>query len=354
LATPTEDLVTAILGSLMILGAATDGWAHLNKLSDIQAEGFFTPYHGLLYSGFAATAGWTFWLAYRRRHDHPRWWVDGWPAGYRIGALGVMIFFVAGFLDMIWHTVFGVEASIRALLSPSHLLLTTGSALLLTSPLRSWWAAGDGGRRAFAGAVSLGLGTTAIAVFVSYATAWDEIQPVLPYGEELGSALHTAAEHGVGSYLVATALVVVPLLMSHRRRATWGVGTAVVAWVALFPVFTHEFARPQSSAAFAAIGAAAIADWILVQLDRRRGMDAPLRLPIAGAVFAGLVVAAHLAALHLDRGIQWPPELWTGTIFSAAGVGALLGGLAAPPWRSPVGQHPTQEGQALTDHPADA
>jgi hypothetical protein len=142
LASPTEDLVTVVLGSWIILGAATDGWAHLNTLSGLQEDGFFTPWHALLYSGFTATAGWTVWLAYRRRHRARRWWVDGWPAGYRLGALGMVIFLVAGIADMAWHEVLGIETSIDALLSPSHLLLCVGSVLLLTSPARSWWASG--------------------------------------------------------------------------------------------------------------------------------------------------------------------------------------------------------------------
>lgn len=57
LASPAEDLVTVVLGSWIVIGAATDGWAHLNI--NLQDDGFFTPWHALLYSGFAATAGWT-------------------------------------------------------------------------------------------------------------------------------------------------------------------------------------------------------------------------------------------------------------------------------------------------------
>ncbi len=331
LATPKEDLVTAIFGAMVILGAATDGWAHNNVLSEIQEEGFFTPYHGLLYSGFAAIAAWTFWLAYRRRHNHPRWWVNGWPAGYKLGALGTLVFLVAGFFDMIWHTVFGVETSIDALLSPSHLLLSTGSVLLLTSPVRSWWAAGGGGLRAVAGATALALATTSVSVFVGYAVSFGHVEAVLPYSGEQDTPGYTAAARGVAAYVVTTALLVIPLLMAHRRRATFGVGTALVAWVAVFPLLTHEFPRPDTSGAFAAIAAAVLADWLLIRLDARRGTDAPLRLPIAGAVFAGLVTAAHLAAVHIDSGIEWPVELWTGTVVTAIAVAALLGGLATRP-----------------------
>lgn len=328
-ATPTEDLVTVIFGTCLMLGAMSDGWAHNNILSDVQAEGFFTIWHGLLYSGFAASAAWTFWLAYRRRERHPRWWVDGWPAGYKAGALGVLLFLAAGVADMAWHTTFGIETSIDALLSPSHLLLCAGSVLLLSSPMRSWWATGEGGRRAATGVASMALATTSISVFLLYASAFDYVSPVLPYDGTQASPGYTAASRGVASYVVTTALLVVPLLLAHRRRTTPGVATALVAAVGLFPMGTNEFPRPHATAVFAAIAGAVLVDWILVWLDRTRGFDARGRLPIAGAVFGGLVSAAHLLGLHLDAGILWPVELWTGAVVTSAAVGALLGTLAA-------------------------
>jgi hypothetical protein len=328
---PTEDLITAILGALVIGGALTDAWAHSNILAQVQAEGFFTPWHGLLYSAFAATAGWTFWLGYRNRQRTPRWWVDGWPAGYRLGALGAVTFLVAGFLDMIWHGVFGIETSIDALLSPSHLLLAVGSALLLTSPLRSWWVAGGDGRRAVAGIVSLALATTSVSVFLLYVSAFDLIEPVLPYDGTQGSPGYTAAARGVASYLVTAVLLVIPLLLVHRRRTTPGIATALVAIVAVFPITMHEFPRIQTTAAVAAVVGAVLVDWILPRLDRARGLDALLRLPIAGAVFAAVVFSAHLLALHFASGIRWPVELWSGVVVLSVAAAMLLGGLAARP-----------------------
>jgi hypothetical protein len=249
----------------------------------------------------------------------------------------MVIFLAAGVADMGWHETFGIETSIDALLSPSHLLLCVGSVLLLTSPARSWWAAGGGGLRACSGAVALALGTTSASVFLGYVSMFEYVGAVRPYDGEIDSAGYTAAARGVAGYVVTIALLAVPLLLAHRRRATFGVGTALVAWVSLFPVVTHEFPRPQTAAALAAIAAAVLADWLLVRLDRWRGRDAPLRLPVAGAVFAGLVSSAHVAALHLDAGIQWPVELWTGVVVTVVAVGAVLGGLAARPYHpSPV------------------
>ena len=72
--TRKEDLVTVVLAAMLIGGSASDAWAHAN-LGD-ELESFFTPWHALLYAGFALTAAWTFWLGYRRRSSVARWWLE--------------------------------------------------------------------------------------------------------------------------------------------------------------------------------------------------------------------------------------------------------------------------------------
>src|SRR5205814_9381696 len=68
-ATPREDAVTALLGTVMMLGVLSDAWAHNNIIKTLQR--FFTPWHPLLYAGHAATRAWTFRRAFRRRHLAP-------------------------------------------------------------------------------------------------------------------------------------------------------------------------------------------------------------------------------------------------------------------------------------------
>ena len=49
-----EDLLTVAFTGWPIIGLFVDGWAHNND----KPETFFTPWHGLFYSGFVATALW--------------------------------------------------------------------------------------------------------------------------------------------------------------------------------------------------------------------------------------------------------------------------------------------------------
>ncbi|MDQ7903911.1 hypothetical protein RB614_05170 [Phytohabitans sp. ZYX-F-186] len=333
-ATPREDLVTVLLGACLVGGAMSDGWAHSNILDTI--EGFFTPWHALLYFGFAATGAWIFFLAYRRRADHPYWWRDAWPSGYRVGAAGVLLFLFGGLADMVWHETLGVEVGLNAAFSPSHMLLDIGALLMLSSPLRSWWAAGaGGGLRAGTGVASLALTAMGATILLSHSIAFTMSRPTMPYeamdGRNLGRIEHVLAVQGVDAYLVTTLLVGIPVLMAHRRRATPGAAAAVVGGVALFTLVMLEFPSVLVAGALGALAGAAVADLVLERLDATRGTAAPLRMPIAGAVFAATVWSGHLLGLHLAEGVRWPVEMWTGLVVLCAALGALLGGLLARP-----------------------
>jgi hypothetical protein len=307
----------------------TDAWAHTNIIQTL--ESFFTPWHALLYGGFVLTAAWTFWLAYRRRAEVPRWWWNAWPAGYRVGALGAVTFLAAGVGDMIWHTIFGIENGLDTALSPTHLLLVIGATLLITSPARSWWANRAAGRWAPSGIASLALGTTFASVLLGYVQALTSVAPTHVYDHLRASATQLEAASGLAKYLMSTVILLLPVLLAYRRRAVFGTATAVVAGVALFSLVQFEFPMPQAIAALGAVVAAAVVDLIVVRLDAIRGVDALLRLPIAGAVFGALVWTGHLVGLQLAAGIAWPVELWTGAVVLSAVLGALLGGLASRP-----------------------
>lgn len=327
--TPREDLVTVLLAAMLIGGSAADAWAHANIVEEL--ESFFTPWHALLYGGFILTAAWTFWLGYRRRAAAPRWWFDGWPVGYGLGALGAVGFLAGGVLDMIWHTIFGVEISLDAVLSPSHLLLSASGVLLVTSPVRAWWATGTTSRRAGTGIAALALGTIFGLLLLGHSIAIKSTTPTQAYDFVSGSPSHLAASYASARYLATTVILLVPVLLVYRRRSVLGTATAVVGAVFLFNLVTSEFPGTLTAVALGATAGACAVDLIAERLDAVRGRTATLRLPIIGALFGALFTAGHLLGLALAEGIAWPVELWTGNIVLAAVGGALLGGLATPP-----------------------
>jgi hypothetical protein len=330
-ASRTEDVIAAIFATWMIGGGLLDAWAHVHVTDEL--ESFATPYHAVLYSGYLAVAVWTFVLAYRRRGDDPYWWIRRFPAGYRLGAIGAVMFLLGGVADAIWHQFFGVEADLEAILSPSHFVLNVAGVLMVTSPLRSWWAEGIGVSRVRAATGSLGaaLGTCAAGFFLVYASAFASnfgtLPPVQPWNRRDPVSQLTAI-HGLTTYLVTTAIVVIPLLMIYRRRPVPGAGTLIVGLVATFTLVMYEFPATPTIGVILAVLGAALAEMVLHDAGRRRRSSAPIPLPVVGAVFAGLLWTAQLAGLHLAEGVRWPIELWSGTIVLCALVGAVLGGLA--------------------------
>jgi len=129
------DWIFIALCTWVIIGMAMDAWAHSHGQTD---ESFFTPWHAGLYSGFTAAVlfiGATLVVNWRRGYR-------GWglvPIGYPLSMAGLFLFGLGGFADMIWHTLFGIEENLEAIVSPSHLLLAIALGLIVTGPVRAAW-----------------------------------------------------------------------------------------------------------------------------------------------------------------------------------------------------------------------
>jgi hypothetical protein len=127
------DWTMALLAVLLAGGIYLDGWAHNHGLVD---ESFFTPWHAALYGGMALNGLVLGALAVRNR-------LRGYAVrcsltfGYGLALCGVVLFTIGGAFDLVWHSLFGIEVGIDALISPSHLVLAVAAALILSAPLRS-------------------------------------------------------------------------------------------------------------------------------------------------------------------------------------------------------------------------
>ncbi|GAA0793463.1 hypothetical protein [Spirilliplanes yamanashiensis] len=330
-ARPIDDAVTNVFSMWLIGALFADGWAHVNVPA---LESFFTPWHLALYSGFLALAGWIAWLSRPARRLQP-------PVGYTLGAVGVIVFGVGGAADLTWHQIFGVEAGVDALVSPSHLILLAGALLIVTSPLRSaWWGRGEPSAASAAtqlpGLVALVLATALAAFFLAYAsvfTAADATQAVttIPEGQPGHEAGELPALLGLTRYVITTALIVIPLLLLFRRGPIrFGGVTALVGAVAWLSVAMVGLPHAQVLATAVVTVAAVAADLLLVAIDRRRGPEARHRLALAGALLPGLLWPAHLAGLAVAEGISWPVELWTGIVAVTALTGVALALLTQP------------------------
>jgi hypothetical protein len=117
----------------LLVGGYLDAWAHNNIP---RLETFFTPWHGVLYSGFLAVAL-TLSGAILINHSRGYSWREAVPPGYELSLVAAAGFAAFGVGDMCWHIFFGIERNIDAALSPTHLGLATCMGLLLAGPYRS-------------------------------------------------------------------------------------------------------------------------------------------------------------------------------------------------------------------------
>jgi hypothetical protein len=327
--------VTMALALWLISGVFIDGWAHINVAGT--KETFFTPWHGVLYSGFAATAVWITLPALRGRRRGLRKSI---PYGYGLGVVGLGLFLLGGLGDAIWHALLGIETGIDALLSPTHLLLLAGGLLSLTSPLRAAWVEVDTASPSlwdlFPALLSLTLTTTISAFFLGY--AWDAPNPtpslpVPPAALDETAPGHFAAEravsYGIVSRIVMTVLLLSPVLFALRRwRLPFGTVTILFTTVTAF-MYLLLYERTPPLLALTPVVAGLVADVLL------RSLNVSASRPATVYVFGGLVPivlwSLNMVAISVTEGMGWTPELWSGTIVLTALVGVGLALLAAPP-----------------------
>ena len=110
-------------------GLYWDGWAHGYALPD----SFWTIWHAAFYSGFATCATVILGAVVLAKPQAGSWRAAI-PRGYEYAVAGVFVFGVGGIIDTLWHSMFGIEFSTDALLSPSHIILATGAALIVSGP----------------------------------------------------------------------------------------------------------------------------------------------------------------------------------------------------------------------------
>jgi hypothetical protein len=333
------DLVTALLAAWLIGGLFIDGWAHNTRPL---LETFFTPWHGVFYSGFAALAGWVGWSVWRRRRLGASPWAAV-PAGYGLAVVGLALFLASGLGDMAWHLAFGIEQDIDALLSPTHLGLFAGALLAVTAPLRSAWAEPASDERAGLGRLLPAvLSATLAGVLVAF--MFQYLHPVYENVVSLGHlqslrrgfdafqldyVREVSLVSGIAGFLVATVALFGPLVLLARRwRLPAGAALLVLGVQVLLMQAVTGFADA-GLAVLGILGAAAVEGLVLLLRPGGWGPGGRWRVRAFGLAAPVVFWGAYLAGIGLhDGGLGWAPELWGGALvwssLTLLGVTALL------------------------------
>ena len=294
-------LVTAA-HTWILVGLFLDGWFHIHGPEN---ESFFTPWHAVLYSGVAATVA-VHLLEQRRR--------GGVPAGYAPSLAGGLVVLAAGFVDGVWHTVFGVEADLNALLSPPHLLLITAGTLVFAGPLRAALRAPAGTPGGLPTAFSAAFVVTGLGFFTQYANPLTQLYPAVRDTAATLEVRELREAAGVAGVVVWALLVAGAVAVLKARTPLVPGSLAVVVGVPSLFMVTQQDTYEHVPAVLLAAG--------LVELVGRR-----LPVTLTAVLATTALTTGWVLTLLVTRDIAWSRELLTGSIGSAAAAGYLAGWL---------------------------
>jgi hypothetical protein len=294
-----DEAAIAFFGSWMVTGLYLDGWSHIHQ----RPETFFTPWHAVLYSGFAVAC---VYFIGRGIVSGRRLELD------RVTNAGFVLFLVAAFGDFGWHMLFGIERSLAALLSPTHLALMTGGLMMLSGPIRD--AHGRTIERFsdfFPTLVCCTLITTVVMFFLQYLNAFTLVGM-------FGTRDEAFKVYVVSAVLVTNAVLMgVAFFMRRNWRIPPGAFTFMFAVVALSGAGLESF---RARHIITAIVGGATADYLADRSDGAFGVGVPL---VTWSTWVAVTAVFGTAA--------WSPNIWLGAIFLATLSGLGLSVLVARP-----------------------
>ena len=329
------DWVAVALCAWLQGGGFLDGWAHNHGRVDAS---FFTPWHAVLYTGFLAVASW---LVGTLIHNWAKGaaWQHVLPPGYALSFLGVLVFVAGGTGDLVWHSLFGVEQSIEALYSPTHLTLAVGSALIMSGPIRAAWkrpdrASSPGWQQLLPMLLSL---TFLLSGFTFSAQVLHPLMALrratsLPRTHEMLLYLQALT---IASVLLQISLKMGVILLALRRwRLPVGSITLVftlngLLMCTLDPHDDYELIVPVMLAGLMADG---------LRSALKPSPQRPWAFRLFAVVVPVLFYLSYFVALLLLKGFWWSVHLWTGAIVLAGLAGLLLSYLVVPP-QEPCEEH---------------
>ncbi|HEV8229124.1 MAG TPA: hypothetical protein VGQ86_04120 [Candidatus Limnocylindria bacterium] len=323
----------AVIAAATWLGGGLywDGWAHGYGLPD----SFWTIWHAAFYSGFLACATVLF-AAVAQARPNAASWRAAIPAGYAGAIVGVFVFGVGGAFDLIWHTLFGIELSTDALLSPSHLMLGTGALLIVSAPFVA------ATRRPFrAGLVAqlpavISL-TSILGTFTFFSLFAGPYSAVLGSGPKPSSS--TLVRTLLGMYLYSALVVGIALYALRRGILPVGSLTLIIGLNAIAMIVMQGHAPIEVQAMFAtvAIAAGAIGDVLLWRL--RPSDERPMQTQLFAFALPVVYFTLYIGVVVWRIGSGWTVHELTGMVLLSGVVGLLLSLVALPP-RSAREQRP--------------
>lgn len=314
------DWAVVALGAWLMVGGYSDGWAH----NHLPLDNFFTPWHGAFYSGFLATI--IFLVAtFIRNRIRGYSWQKAMPAGYELSLLGALTILFSGVGDMIWHTLFGIELSIDGALSPTHIAVIIGLALVVSGPFRAAWQRSNAGSTPnllslLPMLLSLTFIFSTITIIAQFAHPFVHTRPSDPEQTFDSQAL------AVASIVFQTVILMGLVLVTVRRWALpFGALTLVFTLNMTFLSFMQDHYLLILVAALAGLAADLFIKFLKPSAAR------PNELRLFAFAVPTILYLLYFLALTLTTGVNWTIHLWLGSTVVAGITGFLLSYLLVPP-----------------------
>jgi hypothetical protein len=309
----------AAAGMLFVAGVHLDGWAHNHERVD---DSFFTPWHAVMYAGYVVLAVMLARPVLARRAAGASWAgaTERWE---RLALVGIVVFFAGAVGDMAWHMAFGIEETLEALLSPTHLTLALGGTFMGTA---AYLGSAPGGtwRRSGPAVLAGALIWSILGFLTQYMHPLVELWPAPDWAIEgeladLGRALGVA---GILLHSVIGVAVVLVLLAADRLPAG---AVAVVVGI------TAALAVTQGDSYWLAVPVAIAGTAVEAVRRRLRVAAVPgWRVRVFSFAMPAILTGATMASLAVGPGVAWSFELWAGSIAGGGLLGALVSTIVVP------------------------
>lgn len=324
----TFDWWAVLVGAWILTGVYLDTWAHTHIVDEL--EDFFTPWHGVLYSGLLSAMV-LFGARFVLHRLNPTRWPALIPQGYELMLGGVALFTVGGVGDMLWHTAFGLETGFAAGISPTHLLIGIAIMLTASGPFVAAWGRAH---NPTLWPALIGL-TLALGLFtIQHEYAHPFVPPsasALYYPGPAEAQQDPVFSIAFAGLIMQTAVLMGLGLACLRRWGSLPFGAFTVIFglhLSLLTIVKDEY-RLIPVAVLGGLAADGLAAWL---------KPAPAR-PAAFRWFALAVPTAfyslYIAALFLTGGVWWPIHIWGGYILLAGLTGLMMSLLVVPPAQAP-------------------
>lgn len=324
--TRSFDLWFVTFGFWFMIGLFLDGWAHNHLVSSL--ETFFTPWHAVFYSGFGAVSALLVFRAIKNYFLGFRW-PRLLPREYHLALWGVFIFFLSGIGDLLWHTIFGIEADVEALLSPTHLLLALGGVIMMCAPFHALWHR-DIKEKPPTIAILL-----SVTFFFSLLTFMTQFTHPLHH-PWMDIAFNTDPSDsgqaiGVASIIIQTGILMGVILTVLKR---WQFPFLSFTFILGLNIILMSVLQDQFRFIPTFIISGLIID-ILYKILKPK-ISNPVAIRIFATLMPMIIYSSYVITIFLTSGTWWSIHLWSGAIVISGIVGFLLSYLIIEPTQTEI------------------